>query len=106
MVVSTKTVVRVAPTPPKPPACVLAASPVPVLTFEEQTELDRAHAARQAELVAQALAPAMDAALKSFDIHAIADGLKLLLEQQRGLSGCELACDIILRSKTEANGWL
>jgi hypothetical protein len=104
MVVSTKSLVRV-PAPPKPPACVLAAAPTPVLTFEEQIKLDRAHAARQAELVAEALAPAMDATLKHFDIHAIADGLTLWLEQQRGLSGCELACEISLRPKHEAKGW-
>ena len=104
MVVSTKSLVRV-PAPPKPPACVLAAAPTPVLTFEEQIELDRAHAARQAELVAQALGPFLDVALSRFSIHAVADGLTLWLEQQRGLSGCELACEIKLRPKHEAKGW-
>jgi len=90
---------------PKPPACVLAAAPTPALTFEEQIEIDRAHAARQAELVAKALGPLLDVVLSRFNIHAVADGLTLWLEQQRGLSGCELACEISLRPKHEAKGW-
>lgn len=105
MVVSTKSLVRLVPAPPAPPACVLAAASASALTFDDDLEIDRAHAARQAELVAKALSPLLDVALGRFNIHAVADGLALWLEQQRGLSGCELTCEVKLRPKHEANGW-
>lgn len=106
MVVSTKPLVRVVPAPPAPPACVLAAASASALTFDEDLEIDRAHAVRQAELLAEAIAPVLQGLIDANGLYAVAGAIELVLGRQLGpATGEPLKCTVSLRPATEANGW-
>jgi hypothetical protein len=86
---------------PKPPACVLAHADA-----MEQLQIDRWHDKREQELLAEAIAPALQDWIDSKGLYTLVGAIELMLGRELGPStGEAMVCSISLRPAAEAQGW-